>query len=170
MKRALWLGPMTWPGDNLKMKSRLRMKTTKSKNAPRKPEAGTPSPPQEEQDLCCQFLKAWLSRRPGRSEHDLAAALLIYMLWYFRNISKIDGLCGISFHPGNLDFMGISVPHEALKGLQVLANAGLVAPYLCEGEPIYPTGAPQSPSARRTRALVVDLLWLDEHKKPASAH
>ena len=80
MKRALWLGPMTWPGDNLKMKSRLRMKTTKSKNAPRQPEAGTPSPPQEEQDLCCQFLKAWLSRRPGRSEDDFAAALLIYML------------------------------------------------------------------------------------------
>ncbi|MCL4789704.1 MAG: hypothetical protein KJ070_23470 [Verrucomicrobia bacterium] len=145
MKRALWLWSATWPiVRQTQMKNPKLPKMNGSKSALRKPQAGT-SASMEEQDLCCQFLKAWLSRRPGRSEDDLAAALLIYMLWYFRNSSKIDGLFGISFHPGNLDFMGVTVPHEALKGLQVLANAGLVAPYLCEGEPIYPTGAPPVP-------------------------
>ena len=70
---------MTWPSDNLEMKNRRLSKMNGLKSALRKPQAGT-SASVEEHDLCCLFLKAWLSRRPGRSEDDFAAALLIYML------------------------------------------------------------------------------------------
>jgi hypothetical protein len=147
------------------MKNRNRTKINGSKKAFRTTNAGTPSNTKEECCPCCLFLKGWLARRPNRSEDDLAAALLIYMLWYSRNSSKVQGLCGLSFHPGDLDFLGISVPHETLKGLQVLAKAGLVAPYLCEGEPINKTEAHEYQGARRQVALVVDLLWLDEHQK-----
>jgi len=83
--------------------------------------------------------------------------------------TKFSSLVAIRFRffptAATLDCLGIAVPHEALKGLQVLANAGLVAPYLCEDEPINPTGARRSQSAHHPVALVVDLLWLDEHQK-----
>src|SRR5438270_131025 len=101
------------------MKNKNLIKMNEFKNASPTPSADTPSPAQE-CCPCCRFLKGWLARRNNPSEDDLAAALLIYLLWYSANSSKVEGLCGLAFHPGDLDSLGIAVPDEALKGLQIL--------------------------------------------------
>ncbi len=145
------------------MKNHNRMKMNEFKTASPTPSAGTPSPA-EECCPCCRFLKGWLARRNNRSKDDLAAALLIYLLWVSRNSCKDEGLCGLGFQAGDLDSLGIAVPDEALKGLQILAKAGLVTPYLCRGEPIN-TAEARSRVTRRPVTLVVDLLWLNEHQK-----
>jgi hypothetical protein len=156
---------MVRPSHNLNMKNRKLPKTDGSKNGLRKPQAGSSSS-MEKRDPCCMFLKAWLARRPNRSDDDLAAAFLIYLLWASRGSSKIDGLCGFAFHPGTLECVGIAVPDEALRGLEVLSKAGLVAYCLSEGEPISPPGTRRFRSPRRTMAMIVDLLWLAAHQKP----
>jgi hypothetical protein len=111
------------------------------------------------------FLKEWLARRKKRSADDLAAALLIDFLWTFRNRAKLEGLCGLSLHAGDLDCVGIAVPDEAVKGLQVLAKAGLVRFFFAQSEPIHHAEALRSRVARRQQTLVADLLWLPEHQK-----
>ncbi|HEY2084177.1 MAG TPA: hypothetical protein VGI88_15445 [Verrucomicrobiae bacterium] len=111
---------------------------------------------------CCRFLKGWLARRKNKSEDDLAAALLIHFLWTTKNCPSGEGLCGVSFHPGDLDFLGITIPGEALNGLQVLAKAGLVASYFAQATPVNGNGVCHSTVAPSSETLVVDLLWLEE--------
>ena len=147
------------------MKNRNQKKINGSKKAFRTTNAGTPANTKEECCPCCLFLKGWLARRHNRSEDDLAAALLIYLLWATKGASKVKGLCGLAFHPGNLDSFGVAVPHEALQGLQVLEKAGLVATHLCQGEPITPPEAQVLQPKRRPAVLAVDLLWLGEHQE-----
>ena len=147
------------------MKNRNRTKINGSKKAFRTTNAGTPSNTKEECCPCCLFLKGWLARRHNRSEDDLAAALLIYLLWTTRDAARLRAFAGFPSTRATWTSWEYAVPHETLQGLQVLAKAGLVAPYLCEGEPINPTEAHEYQRARRPVALAVDLLWLDEHQK-----
>ena len=127
-------------------------------------DAGTPSSVKAECCPCCLFLKAWLARRKQRSEDDLAAAILIHLLWATKDADKVEGLCGLAFHEGNLDPIGIAVPDEALKGLRILEDAGLLDIYLCEEEPANEALGLQAPP--RSTALAVDLLWLKKHQGP----
>jgi hypothetical protein len=106
-----------------------------------------------------------LARRKNRSEDDLAAALLIQFLWTTKNCPPGAGLCGLSFDPGDLDLLGIAIPGEALKGLQVLAKAGLVAPYFAQATPVNGDEACRSGVAPSSETLVVDLLWLEENQE-----
>lgn len=125
-------------------------------------DAATPTPAGECCE-CCRFLKGWLDRRKRRSEDDLAAALLIHMLWMTKNCPP--GLCGVTFHAGDLGFLGIAVPDEALKGLQVLAEAGLVASYFAQATPANGDDACQSGTAPSCETLIVDLLWVEENQE-----
>jgi hypothetical protein len=144
------------------------MKLNKSKNASRPSAADTPAAVGEP-CLCTKFLKTWLAQRHHEPEDDLAAVLLISMLWVFRDTTPPEGLTGLSIHRDNLDSLGIATHEEALKGLEVLAKAGLVKPYVCEVRSIKTANSRRSRVKRREVVLVVELLWLTEHKSAEKA-
>jgi hypothetical protein len=140
------------------MKTKKSKKATRSRNADSAPAKKKPCP-------CTSFMKEWLARRKERSDDDLAAALLIHFLWTFRNYSDHEGALGVSLHADDVDWLGIAVPDEVIKGLRVLAQAGLIDLSWGVGQPIDPAEVHRSSVAWPEVALFADLLWLPAHQK-----
>jgi len=78
-------------------------------------------PGTEHLEKCCachKFIADWLNRHRPLSQHDLAAALLIDILWETKAGSSYDGdaTCEVMFEPGPLGVLGIDLD-EAKKAL-----------------------------------------------------
>jgi hypothetical protein len=113
---------------------------------------------------CLQaFLDHWLGSRSSRSEGDLAAALLIYLLWHSKTAAAVEGFCGLSFHgdEDDLKSMGIAFPDDLLKGLRILEKARLIALHYFS-QPLHRVKGSQT-AVSSSLVICVDLLWVAEH-------
>lgn len=103
---------------------------------------------------CHRFIKDWLLKRKPLSKGDLAAALLIHILWESKTMAIEDGACGFAFELGQLVPLGIDSQEEAWKAMESLERVGILKLHECEAKKLGKSGP------KTDRFLVIELPWL----------
>src|SRR5690349_4720965 len=75
---------------------------------------------------CHRFIREWLARTENHSDEEVAAALLIHVLWESRSLTGEDGAIGIWLERSQFKSLGIPSPEKGMNALQRLQTVGII--------------------------------------------